>query len=363
MQVVNRGGAAVPGVAVSWTVTAGGGSITPSTSVTDAQGVARARWTLGGRLDVTHEARATANGLPPVTFTATAKPAGDAVAEVAQCTPPPVPGSGAVNLQTDLAYSTPAGQPLRLDLAWPKTPGPHPVVVMFHGGGWTTGARSHFQTEIRQLAGAGFAAATVQYRLTSAGFTFPAQGEDARCAVRWLRTNAGAYGLDPNRIVAFGFSAGAHLALMLGTAADVPGLDGGCPHGGSPAVQGVVSYAGPTDLRTGATLPDEQQAVEDLLGGRPESVPALATLASPLAHAGAGDAPTLAVHGSADSSVPIAHSTQLRDALRASGVPATVVTLAGVPHDLWVRGVLGTRDEMRPGVCTTMAFLQGYRQP
>jgi acetyl esterase/lipase len=271
-------------------------------------------------------------------------------------------------VDTDLAYAAPGGDTLRLDLARPPGPGPHPTVVLLHGGGWEGGDRRAMHAEMRFLAAGGYAAATVSYRLTrGARDRFPAAVDDARCAVRWLRANAPTLGLDPARVGVLGFSAGAHLASMLGVGATGrPDGDAAaaatCPTGGdaTATVQAVVSIAGPQDLRVNGPYTQEQaRLVTNFLGVFPGDAPAVAALASPVAHVGPRAAPFLLVHGTADGLVPVAHSRRMRDALRAAGVPATVVELRGVGHAF---PALDGRDRPEVG-CTILAFLDRWLRP
>jgi acetyl esterase/lipase len=255
------------------------------------------------------------------------------------------------------------GQPLRLDLARPRGPGPHPLVVLIHGGGWSGGDKGAHHADMLLLAGQGYAAASVNYRLAAAPRNvFPAAVEDVRCAVRFLRSRAGEYGLDPSRVAAVGSSAGAHLAAMLGTAAGVPGLDGACPVSGpSPEVGAVVAVAGPHDIRTAGALDASQRwMVENFLGARPEDQPARALLASPAVHAHPGAPPFLLVHGTADDVVPVRQSRSMRDTLRAAGVPATLIELPGVGHAV---PEFSADPRFRVSTCTTLAFLRERLRP
>ena len=118
-----------------------------------------------------------------------------------------------------------------LDLALPKARAdrPRPAVVVIHGGGWIEGDKSSFDVQrtpgnIIDFAAAGFVAASVNYRLSREA-PFPAGLYDCQAAVRWLRAHAGEYHLDPNRIGAYGNSAGGHLALLLGLLGPSSGLD------------------------------------------------------------------------------------------------------------------------------------------
>jgi acetyl esterase/lipase len=294
---------------------------------------------------------------------------GEAVAVTGECPPTPAAGRDAVEVVPDLAYATAGGETLRLDLARPRAPGRYPLVVLAHGGGWEGGHRRDMQDDMLELAARGYVAATVSYRLTrGARNRFPAAVQDVRCAVRWLRTRATSLDLDGGRIGALGFSAGAHLASMLGAAAEVPALDRGAAaclaatdapdaSDASPAVQAVVSVAGPQDLRVrGPYTPEQARLVTNFLGAFPGDAPGLAELASPIAHVGAQAAPFLLVHGTRDELVPVEHARRMRDALRGAGVPATVLELRGAGHEF---PALDAPDRPEVG-CTTLAFLERW---
>ena len=262
--------------------------------------------------------------------------AGESVAVERDCAIPAPPPAANVQVARDITYAVMGGQPQRLDVAWPRGEGPFPLVVLIHGGGWSGGDKSDYHSAMRLLAGQGYAAASVNYRLASAPRNiFPAAVEDVRCAVRWLRLNAATYRVDPARIAALGHSAGGHLSAMLGTAAEVEGLDGACPaRGVSPAVSAVVSLAGPQDIRTaGALDPSQRGMVENFLGGRPEDRIEVALLASPAVHVDARTPPFLLIHGTADPiDVPAESVERNVAAARSAGVPADVRYCQGGGH-------------------------------
>ena len=294
--------------------------------------------------------------------------AGESVTPAARCAPPSRADAAAVRVAFDLPYAAPGGDTLRLDLARPAGPGPHPAVVLLHGGGWEGGDRRAMHDAMRLLAARGYAAAAVGYRLTAAPRdVFPAAVHDVRCAVRWLRAHARAHDLDPARVGALGFSAGGHLASMLGVGAGgddaaacltAPGAPGA--PGASGAVQAVVSVAGPQDLRVDGPYTQEQaRLVTNFLGAFPGDAPEVAARASPIAHVGPHAAPFLLVHGTGDALVPVAHARRMRDALRAAGAPATLVELRGVGH-----GFPALDDADRPVVgCTVFAFFDRWLRP
>ncbi len=120
-------------------------------------------------------------------------------------------------------------------------------------------------------------------------------------------------------------------------------------------MKGVVGFSTPTDLRSASSLPNEAQAVANLLGAPPETVPALAALASPLVHAGAGDAPTLFIHGVNDSSVPVGQARALHAALSVSGVASTLIEFPRLGHAM---PILGAQPEVRAATCTVLEFLR-----
>jgi acetyl esterase/lipase len=224
---------------------------------------------------------------------------------------------------------------LRLDVARPRGERHAPLIVLLHGGGWEGGSRTSLSAEMEAFARLGYAAATVEYRLTTRGrHVFPAAIADARCAVRFLRAHASRFGVDPTRIAAAGYSAGAHLASLLGVAADVTALDEPCGDAvvdaADPGVRAVVSYAGPQDLRVrGPYTAEQARLVTNFLGVFPGDDPARATLASPLAHVGRGDAAMLLVAGRRDALVPPAHARWMESAFRDAGVPVEVLERSG----------------------------------
>jgi acetyl esterase/lipase len=236
---------------------------------------------------------------------------------------------------------------------------PLPCVVLIHGGSWRFGGRDSLLLPAALLARLGFVTASIEYRLTHEA-PFPAQIEDCKCAVRFLRANAAELGLDPERIGAFGTSAGGHLAALLGTAPDHPALEG---NGGWPdvssAVQAVVDWYGPTDV---AALAGEalQGSVIDLLGGPVRTHLAVAAFADPATHVTPSCPPFLILHGSEDRSVPLSQSEYLHAALLGAGIDSELIVMEGKGHGfLGVRAVRKTvsflRERLKPPVRRTGA--------
>lgn len=246
-----------------------------------------------------------------------------------------------------------------LDLALPAGDGPHPWVVVLHGGAWAVGERAHVAEELSLLAALGYAAAGVDYRLVDDGgrHRFPTQVADARCAVRYLRRRAPELGLDPDRAAALGYSAGGHLAMMLATAADVAGLDTDCDDTAtSPAIRLAISYFGPADLRGEAEYGRAaERIVNRMLGASRHRDPERAALASPIAHVDGTDAAVMLVHGTADRVVPLEQSRRMRAALAGAGVPVRLVEVEGRGHGF---RLVGEASDLRVATCTSLAFLE-----
>jgi acetyl esterase/lipase len=232
----------------------------------------------------------------------------------------------------DVAYVKDGHERQKLDLYLPeKADGALPVIVWIHGGGWQAGSKDRCPA-VRYVP-RGYAVASVNYRLSSHA-TFPAQIEDCKAAIRWLRANAKEHKLDADNIGVWGASAGGHLVALLGTACDCKELEGKLGNNDqSSKVKCVCNWFGPADFRpliemsTGAEGP-----VTKLLGGPVKDHKEKATLASPVTHVTKDDAPFLIMHGDQDKLVPISQSQSLADALRKAGVEVTFQTLPGAAH-------------------------------
>lgn len=243
-------------------------------------------------------------------------------------------------LHEAIEYARPNGTPLLLDLRVPDGPGPHPVLVYLHSGAWVTGDRTGGPA-LRQ-AKRGYAVASIDYRLAPQHI-WPAQVEDAKAAVRWLRANAATYHLDPNRIGMFGASAGGHIGSVLGTSGGVTALEG-LDHGNaqySSRVKVVVDFYGPTDL-----LKIEEQKLPCIpLDGNASYMPPSLLMgcpiqqcrektatANPITYITPDDPPFLIVQGLLDCLVPYKQSVILHDALVANGVPSQLVLVPNGEH-------------------------------
>jgi acetyl esterase/lipase len=231
-------------------------------------------------------------------------------------------------VERSLVYKRVNDVVLTLDLYRPESvSGLLPVIVCVHGGHWDAGGKDRCPAVT--LVQDGYAVASINYRPTRVA-PFPAQIEDCKAAVRWLRANASTYNLDPDRIGVWGYSSGAHLAALLGTSGGVPELEGsGDNMQYSSRVQAVCVVAGPVDLPAMTNLgPRRTSAIEGLLGGPLEENKAKAIAASPIHYISKDDPPFLIVHGEADRVIPVEQSQRLYEELRKAGVNATLKT----PH-------------------------------
>jgi acetyl esterase/lipase len=236
-----------------------------------------------------------------------------------------------VTVRRDIKFALRLTGPLLLDLYLPAGVGT-PVVIWLHGGGWFTGDRTLAPDLCRYFADRGIAMASVEYRLSGAAL-FPAQLHDVRAAIRYLRTHAAQWHLDPRRIGVWGSSAGGHLAALAGLTGHLDRLDGE-DESGDASVCAVAESYGPADLsESAAQLPNGAPSPETrLLGGRPDALAAAARAAGPL-HQVTPHAPPFQIsHGTADTVVPHRHSERLHTALLAAGVDSELFLVDGYRH-------------------------------
>jgi acetyl esterase/lipase len=232
----------------------------------------------------------------------------------------------------DLEYVKDGHERQKLDLFLPpKAGGPLPLVVLIHGGGWQNGSKD--QVPAQGIAAQGYAVARINYRLVQHA-VFPAQIEDCKAAIRWLRANARTYNIDPDHVAVWGSSAGGHLAALLGTSADVKQLEGNGGNLDQPSrVQAVIDWFGPTDLlHVEDDSPHAHAAIGKLLGGPLRDRKELAALASPVTHVTKQAAPFLMLHGDKDPVVPFRQSEILAAALEKAGVEVTLKKVEGGGH-------------------------------
>ncbi len=237
----------------------------------------------------------------------------------------------------DLVYAAPDGHELRLDLDLPdEIKKPVPLVIMIHGGGWSSGSRSSFTAP--ELAEEGFAVATIDYRL-SPEFKFPAHIQDVKAAIRFLRSHAAQYQINPDKIGLWGSSAGGHLAVLSALSDKSAGWDVGDNLGVSSAVQAVVDWFGPTTFQGLENAPESSKNTVRQAFGNDSLV---WRQASPLFLVHRGAPPFLIMHGLQDKLVPFSQSQSLYDSLRQAEVSAQLVPVSHAGHDF--RNVEGNAE-------------------
>jgi acetyl esterase/lipase len=243
-------------------------------------------------------------------------------------------GETKIKTEKKIVYGKGDDVDLELDLAMPaEGKGPFPAVVCIHGGGWRAGNRQQLTGLTETLAKNNFVAVTISYRFAPK-YKFPCQIEDCKASVRWLRANADKYQINPDKIGCIGFSAGAHLCCLLGSADEKAGLEG---KGGNPKqsskVQAVVSFFGPTDFAEKNWGQDvENIFLIPFLGGTYEEKKEVYRKASPLTYCNKDCPPFLFFHGTKDPLVGLEQSEKMMTALKKVGVSAELVTMTGDGH-------------------------------
>jgi acetyl esterase/lipase len=217
------------------------------------------------------------------------------------------------------------------------------AIIYVHGGGWKGGTNKVDVVRTYFLAQAGYLVASIEYRLSTTA-PWPAQLEDCKLGVRWLRANADKYHIDPAHIGLYGHSAGGHLVACLGTMDD-PKYEGAGGYAGvSSKVQAIVDTSGPVDFRAGnfydgSTYTKAKGAYSDdllltLFGTPFAKNPALWAEGSPVTHVQAGDPPFFIASGEIDPIVSPVQGKTLADALEKAGVPVEFVFVKNANHGL-----------------------------
>jgi acetyl esterase/lipase len=236
-----------------------------------------------------------------------------------------------------LVYRQVNGRSLRLDLYLPeKEEGALPLVVWVHGGAWMAGSKENPRSALVLLSH-GFAVASVSYRLSQVA-TFPAQIEDCKAAIRWLRAHAPEYKINRDRIGVWGPSAGGHLAALLGTSGHQKEWDVGELLEFSSAVQAVCDWFGPTDFlrmddQPGAMVHLSANSPESrLIGGDVREQPGRVAAANPITFITESCPPFLILHGREDRTVIPSQSALLHEALQKAGVSSRLILLDDAGH-------------------------------
>ncbi|TMA23257.1 MAG: alpha/beta hydrolase [Deltaproteobacteria bacterium] len=292
-----------------------------------------------------------------------------------------------------LVYQEPVGyRPLTLDLYLPaetveRPAEGFPLVVYIHGGGWMggdarrSGAFVDFPGVLASLAARGYAVASVEYRLSGEAH-FPAPIQDVKAAIRWLRSQASTYGIDPKRAITWGVSAGGHLAALAAVSCNAKALapaqtmKSGAPDtradnvsssNVSDCIQGGVSWYGVFDLSTIAAQARKDKAMSRDVPDAPEwrllgcfankcKKSSIAS-ASPVAYVDASDPPLLLIAGDADTTVPYHQTLDMAEKLRSAGVPYEVMVLPGINHGFVGKTPEATREANLRALDATFRFI------
>jgi acetyl esterase/lipase len=286
----------------------------------------------------------TSSATLPVAFATTPEPTATRTPRPS-LTPLETPGK----VERDVTYCTIDGVALKLDLYFPSqaTGKPLPVAINLHGGSWSAGDKQNSDTavDIPVLVERGYLVVAVNYRHAPA-YKFPAQIQDVKCAVRFLRANAAKFGLDANRIGAWGCSAGGHLVSLLGVTDKSTGWDNvGEYKDQSSRIQAAVPLCAPSDI----TLYDiiaRGDMLKRVFGSDTGVNPNLLR-ASPVTFVTKDDPPFLIFQGDKDNVISLKHGTRLYEKLIAVGVSAKLVTVKNGTHCLPPEpGMSPTREEI-----------------
>ena len=288
---------------------------------------------------------------------------------------------GGVTGLPDLTYQIlPGWRPLKLDLYLPPASfkGPRPTVVFIHGGGWTgggprlSGAFDNWPSVLAAMSARGYVVASVSYRFSGEAPS-PAAIQDIKAALRWLRANAGRYGVDKGRMMTWGGSAGGQLAALAATSCGAAALEPvaapgrppnanvakqtagtASPEAESDCVQGAVTWYGIFDFRT---MPQNRRPAPYLGCGKDGCTEEQLRQPSPAAYVTAKSPPMLMIHGSADTTVPVAQSQDFYKTLQAAGVRSELIVIPDVEHSFIGKTTEATRNASTQALARTVDFI------
>lgn len=222
----------------------------------------------------------------------------------------------------NVVFASPGGVSLALDASIPDSRGPHPAVILVHGGGWVNGDKTDLQPWFPVLSQAGFAWFSINYRLAPA-YRHPSAVEDVEAAIDWVITNAARYRVDPKRLALMGEGAGGHLAALAGVRV------------GASRIRAVVDFHGVNDIPLWLDQRKElPKNIAQYLGIRdmtPGSIE-IARKASPVAYIARHVPHFLFVHGTANKGVPQQQSEAMCASMKQTGVPCEVFLIKDAPH-------------------------------
>ncbi len=232
----------------------------------------------------------------------------------------------------DIVYLNASGHDLHLDVYENASTSNAPVLVYFHGGAWWKGEKPANWGGFRAWIAAGFSVVTVEYRMTDVA-TAPAAVQDVRCSLAWVKSNAAKYRFDANRVVAYGTSAGGHLAMMAGMLpagndVDLPGCRD------QPKVVAILDFYGVYHLDPSQPGAYKSPSTARWIGPVPD-VTAMERKMSPATYVRKGQPPVFIAHGDADPTVAYIASVTLKKDLDKAGVPNAFETVPGGGHGGW----------------------------
>ncbi len=225
----------------------------------------------------------------------------------------------------DVPFTTPAGIDLNMEIYQPKEKGIYPALVVIYGGAWRSGSPKTYLDFSQYMAARGYTVFAIDYR-HAPRYRYPVQLEDVVASLNFIRQNAAKYEADPERVVLFGRSSGAHLAMLAAY------------NSNALPVRGVISYYGPVNLTEGYNLPprpdpiNTRMVLEDFLGGVPQQLPKQYQVASPISYVNNKVAPTLLIYGSQDHVVEAKYGRQIYQGLRKEGNTAVLLEIPWAEH-------------------------------
>lgn len=229
-------------------------------------------------------------------------------------------------VHNDVRYDERYGEDTSMDVYVAEGANPHPAVMLIHGGAWFAGSKDEYTEAAKRFSRSGYTAATINYRLAPRG-EYPKIAQDCLCALAYLQKNAAQYHIDPDRIAVMGYSAGGHLASLVGVAWDDPFHAPDCAWGAPAAPRAVLANAGVHDIRG-----QDNFITRILMGAGPDEAKEKYAHASPITHVGPGKPPTLFIHGTMDWFIDEDQADTMRDALVAAGNEAHVYEVSGGGH-------------------------------
>ena len=242
----------------------------------------------------------------------------------------------------NISYGSNAAQIMDVYLPAGRDTANTKVLLFIHGGSWSSGDKSDFDSAISSIKKSltDYAILNINYRFAGSGANrFPAQMEDIQSAINFMESNAGSYKINTSKIVLVGASVGAHLALLQGYKNNSNGK-----------IKAVIDLFGPTDLTTlynNHPVPAASQPVLiNFLGATPATNATSYQQASPINFITAGTVPTLIFHGSADFIVPISQSITLKTKLDAAGVKASMITYPNEGHGWYGASLADTVEKI-----------------